>query len=138
VAAPAAAHASAKAAAMSSGNAWKIEPLLAGYQTLMAEARASGMIYALLVCPHTQEWELIDAMTMEQRQGCLACASFPDVPKAFVGIHAGENATVALYLPICDRCWRKSVHKLQARAQKIIKDLIPDVPIKFGLAQLTR
>ncbi len=119
-------------------NTWKVEPLLAGYETLMAEARASGEIHVLLVCPHTEEWDLIDAMTMEQRQGCLDCTSFPDIPRGFVGIHASDNASVSLYIPICDRCWRKSAHKLRVRTRKIIKDLIPDVPIRFGIAQLTR
>src|SRR6266536_6465992 len=101
-------------------------------QLIEDELRAGDGIVAQLIRFGCEEFERADGMSMHNHPRCLACADSPDVPVAFVEIYANKRASLALPIPICQECGRKSIEELQKAVRALICELcLPDAPVCF-------
>lgn len=100
---------------------------------LIDEVSACGGVFVDFVQRGTEEFDRVDGLYLSgagQPARCIACNRHPDVPIAFVCIHAREGESVTLPIPICEACGsaKGKVHKA---AQKILEELFPDAQAEF-------
>lgn len=100
------------------------------------EAEACGEICAELVMPWTEEFARLDGLTMPWHPPCVGCMNCrPDIPTAIIDIYAGENPTLHMPVPVCERCWGKGQQRLMTCVQKFIHKAVPDVLVHFVIEE---
>jgi hypothetical protein len=100
---------------------------------VLQEIKTAGRVNAEWVPWGTSHFGYLSAMgAMETRPECLGCMQrMTDTPVAFVELYGGRQPSMSLPIPVCRICAKKSIDELKAITRGVIRELFPNMPVRF-------